>query len=140
MNNLVTLRTTVGVIALMLSACSGKTTQDDVNKRTAAQKADAAQQPEFVRNTPDGQPIYRLKITEVPAECEGCTYPDKPHWVYYVGTVTTTNQKVSSGKVSRTEVVVLINGAPVELADAKKQIDVALAAKLREQAKQLEEQ
>lgn len=120
------MKTEVAALFLLaLVGCSDSPTVEQ-ERRQIAQKVDeqAVLKPQLVVTLPDGREVYRIKITNTPASCDsGCGANGQPHFVYFVGETLTVNRVVSSGKSTRNEVEVIVNGKKMEPDEARKYLD-----------------
>ena len=124
------------ILLLALMGCDDSSPEHKRAKLETAIAADkqAFANPTNVGTTADGQPVFRVKVTNVPNnDNECCDY--RPHWVYYVGSTMSVNAQVSEGKSSVVRTTVTINGKALDLTQARVQIDAALA---EQQKKELE--
>jgi hypothetical protein len=115
------------LLAALLVGCSGSEPSQEKKFETARlANQEAMLNPEVVGTTTDGESIRRYRI--VSPKYDGTCCSSEPHWVYTVGPAVSVSTTVSSGKSSHVETTVTVNGKPIDLVQARIQIDAALAA------------
>lgn len=115
------------LLAILLTGCfSSEPPQEKKLEAARLANQEAMLNPEVIGTTTDGESIRRYRI--VAPKYDGTCCSSDLHWVYTVGPTLSVNTTVSSGKSSHVETLVTVNGKPIDLVQARIQIDAALAA------------
>lgn len=115
------------LLAVLLVGCSGSEPSQEKKVETARlTNQEAMLNPELVGTTMEGESVTRYRVKALNDDGSCCS--GYVHWVYTVGPALSVNTTVHSGKTNHVETLVTVNGKPIDLVQARIQIDAALAA------------